>query len=294
MTTLVQLLDRAVQNHLWQDAPVGAVLSGGIDSSTVVKIAQRWQPDLHTFTGWYDEPGYDERRYARMAAGPNHLEIQITPWDFVRNFDDMIAAFRPPFQGMGMFGQYMVAKHIASETDVKIVLSGEGSDELFGGYARLMKVAEVAGFTVPDGYSDYKIPDGYPRSVPEALQYDLDRLPDLLAVDDQALGAFGLEGRAPFTDPSVVDYALALPPWERVAKIHLKAALRGIVPDPILNRTDKMGMPCPLVKWMRDHTHVRDFVADRLGYVPDLDQPFARGWWVELCEKASGLDQAAA
>ena len=144
MTTssaLLGLITDAVNDACSENEAVGAVLSGGIVSSTIVCVARCAGHDLPTFTGYYDEgDAFDERRYARLAAGSDHHEIKITPQDIVENFDDMMQAFAPPFQGAGAMGQYIVAKHVAVE-GIKTVLSGEGGDELFGGYARLMIVA---------------------------------------------------------------------------------------------------------------------------------------------------------
>jgi asparagine synthase (glutamine-hydrolysing) len=287
VSTLLRLLDSAVQKHIYADGKVvGVNLSGGLDSSTVASLALRWRP-MRTFTGWYDVPGYDERRYAHMvadAAKSEHRDIQITPTCFVENFDDMLKYFKPPWQGPGMFGQYMVAKYIANHTNVRAVLSGEGSDELFGGYARTL---HAAGMPLPDGYDGYTPPADYPEMLEEALAYDYLRLPDLLAVDDGTLGAFGIEGRAPFTDRKVVDYALALNPLDRVGKRHLREAVRGVVPDPIIDRTDKQGFPVfPLVWANETGNPVRDFIGDRLGYIPDPAKPFDRGYWNELCDRS--------
>ena len=278
---LLALLAIAVNDACEEGGAVGAVLSGGIDSSTVVCMARAAGHDLPTFTGYYDEgPAFDERPYARLAAGSDHHEIKITPEDIVENFDDMMQAFRPPFQGAGAMGQYIVARYVAAQ-GIETVLSGEGGDELFGGYARLMI---VAGHPRPDGYESYQLPDGYPRTLEDALAHDLAALPDLLAVDDQACGAWGLTAVAPMTDNRVIDFVLAQPARERVGKHMLRDTVRGLVPDKILDRTDKKGMPAPFVKWGQGP--LREFFLDRIGYVPDPAKPWDRQWWHDLTASA--------
>lgn len=273
-TQLANVVELAVQADLAGEDPKGMSLSGGIDSSTVYRLTGNGIP---CFTGYYEGEEYDERRWARLVAGPEHHEIKITPDDFLAHFDDMVKAAKPPFQGPGTFGQYMVARYAAKE-GVKVMLSGEGGDELFGGYARLLI---VAGEPRPDGYEDYELPAGYPTTLTEALDWDYQRLPDLLAVDDQMLAAHGIEARAPFTNPTVVQFVLGLPAHLRVGKKLVRKAMRGIVPDQILDRTDKRGFPTPFVAWCQGP--LSKFVKDRIGYLPNPDQPWARGWWVDLC-----------
>jgi asparagine synthetase B (glutamine-hydrolysing) len=272
---LLELLQDAVSEACGEFT--GCALSGGIDSSTVVCLSRRGGWDLPTFTGFYDEgPAFDERSYANLVKGKDHHEIEIRPGDVEECFDDMLAAFEIPPRLPGALGQYIVARYISDH--VGTCLSGEGGDELFGGYARLMI---VAGHPRPDGYENYVPPVGYPTDLGEALAYDYDRLPALLAVDDTVLGAFMVEARAPFTNQRVVDWVLAQPDRNRVAKMMLKEAVAGIVPAEILGRTDKKGMPVPFVKWGQGP--LKDFYMDRLGYLPDPEKPWDHQWWTDLC-----------
>lgn len=271
MNDLVGLLRAAIAAR--SEGSVGVALSGGLDSSTVSVLAPR---PLPAFTGWYDEPGFDERPWARLAARGFHHEVLITPEDFVEHFDGMARASRPPYMGMGAFGQYMVARHASNYVDA--LLSGEGSDELFGGYARH---TIVAGEGRPEGYAQYRLPDGYPRDIAAALDHDMAMLPHLLAVDGQMCGAWGIEARAPFTDDRIVEYALSLPVRSRVGKRHLREAVAGLVPTEIIQRQSKMGFPIPLVAWAQREP-VRSFVRRRLGYTPDPERPWDRAWWHEL------------
>lgn len=269
---LVDLIRASISDRL--SGNVGIVLSGGLDSSTVACLAPH---ELPTFTGFYDEPGFDEREYAHLVAHPEHHDIVIRPEDFVAHFDAMAAVTPRPIQGMGTFGQYMVARYVSDFIDV--AMSGEGSDELFGGYARTLL---AAGEALPAGYEHYVPPADYPvGDLEAALAYDLERLPQLLAVDDAMLGAFGVRAAAPFTDDRIVRYALTLAPRERVGKRHLRRAVRGIVPDPIIERHDKMGFPAPLVAWAQREP-VRSFVGDRLGWLPQPDRPWDRVWWYAM------------
>ena len=281
--SLLHRLRLATQDALTHSGPVGMVVSGGLDSSTVAVLARELIPALPTFTGWYDEPGFDERRYARLVAGRNHYEVEITPDDVVEHFDRIVELAPRPLQGPGMIGQYVVAMAVARTLGAgSVVLSGEGSDELFGGYARLM--IAIGDPDVPRGYGNYQPPDDYPTDLEGCLAYDLERLPDLLAVDDAMCGAWDIEARAPFTDPRVVEFALALPPEQRVAKRYLREQVRGLVPNEIIDRKDKMGFPIPLARWAQGP--LREWFMGRIGYVPTVDEQFSRRWWYELCESS--------
>ena len=263
-------------NKRSQEPNSAVLLSGGIDSSTVAAHA----PHLPTVTGYYDGDRYDERKWANLAAHAEHHEVRITPADFVIYFDDMLAAAEPPYAGPGTFGQFMVAKRCA-ELGFTTMLSGEGGDELFGGYARLLI---VAGWTRPDGYEDYVLPDDYPDTIEEALAYDYERLPDLLRVDDQMTRANGIKAVAPMAESEELNaYVLALPADLRVGKQLLRVAMRGIVPDSILERTDKRGFPVPYVQWANENERVRQFVERSIGYVPDPAKPWDRQWWLDMC-----------
>lgn len=134
-----ELLDDSVNVHLRSDVPVGSYLSGGIDSSLIANLARRHAPENNqAFHGKFTcFDGYDESHYAQMAAdacGSNLNQIDITADDFRDNIEKVIYHLDVPVAGPGSFPQFMVSK-LASE-HVKVVLGGQGGDEIFGGYAR--------------------------------------------------------------------------------------------------------------------------------------------------------------
>ncbi|TQK63054.1 asparagine synthase (glutamine-hydrolysing) [Brevibacillus sp. AG162] len=136
------LLEDAVKIRLRSDVPVGAHLSGGLDSSSVVSFAASLLEGMNikTFTGGFsDSKEYDETYYAKLVAKhskADYYEIFPTASDFADSIQDIIYYLDEPGAGPGVFPQYMVSK-LASQ-HVKVVLGGQGGDEIFAGYARYM------------------------------------------------------------------------------------------------------------------------------------------------------------
>lgn len=136
---LSKLLNNAIEMQLRSDVPLGTYLSGGIDSSIVSLLASfKLDKNLKTFTGAFKEGAeFDETRYSREVSNlcnAERFEIFPTENDFIDTIPKLIYYLDEPAAGPGLFPQYMVSK-LASE-NVKVVLGGQGGDEIFGGYAR--------------------------------------------------------------------------------------------------------------------------------------------------------------
>lgn len=139
---LLELLENSVTMHLRSDVPLGAHLSGGLDSSTVASLATRVLSNgkINTFTGAFsDGIAYDETRYAKSVANSiaaEYNEVYIKGSEFPDIFPKLIYYMDEPAAGPGLVPQYYVSK-LASEK-VKVVLGGQGGDEIFIGYARYL------------------------------------------------------------------------------------------------------------------------------------------------------------
>ena len=131
-----ELLAESVRLHMVSDVPVGAFLSGGIDSSAVVAMASMLSPDaLNTFTIGFNEPDYNELGHAGLVAsefGTDHHELTLGPGALGDQMQDLAWHLDEPFGDSSAIPTFMVSK-LASQS-VKVVLSGDGGDELFGGY----------------------------------------------------------------------------------------------------------------------------------------------------------------
>lgn len=136
-----RLLSDSVDVHLRSDVPVGAYLSGGLDSSIVTSMAaERVGGGLKAFTGKFLlGQAYDESQFAREVARRSRCElheVEINDEDFVNHLSRVVYHLDYPVAGPGSFPQYMVAKHASACR--KVVLGGQGGDEIFGGYARYL------------------------------------------------------------------------------------------------------------------------------------------------------------
>ena len=130
-----QLLTESVQRRMVSDVPLGAFLSGGIDSSAVVGLmAECSEQPIHTFAITFREPEFDESRYSTLIArrfNTRHTSILLHPQDFLESFPDALQAMDNP-SGDG-FNTYLVSK-VTKQAGITVALSGIGGDELFAGY----------------------------------------------------------------------------------------------------------------------------------------------------------------
>jgi asparagine synthase (glutamine-hydrolysing) len=146
---LHELLRRSVKDHMISDVPVGVLLSGGVDSTGVLRYAaEQSDSPLHTFTvGFDDEEFPDERPYARLAArhyGTLHQEITVSAADFCDLLPKYVWHMEEPVCEPPAFALYLIARQ-ARESSVKVLLSGEGGDEAFGGYTRYRNLLVLEG-----------------------------------------------------------------------------------------------------------------------------------------------------
>lgn len=130
------LLEKSVQERLVSDVPLGAFLSGGVDSSVITGLARRHKPDLQTFSiGFRDEKFFDETAYANLVAkhfDTDHTVFSLTNRDLFENVNDILNYIDEPFADSSAINVYILSKE--TKKHATVALSGDGADELLAGY----------------------------------------------------------------------------------------------------------------------------------------------------------------
>lgn len=238
-TALREALVTSVRSHLMSDVPYGVLLSGGLDSSVVAAIAAKlapdrvesggreaaWWPRLHSFSiGLHGSPDLAAAQVAAKALGTVHHAFEFS-------FEEGLDAIRDVIWHLETFDtttiraatpMYLMARRIKA-LGVKMVLSGEGADELFGGYLYFHKAPDAREFH-----------EETVRKVQKLHRYDLLRA-------NKSLSAWGVEARVPFLDTDFIEHAMGIPArhkmgGDRVEKHVLRQAFSGWLPDEILWR----------------------------------------------------------
>ncbi|MBC74833.1 MAG: asparagine synthetase B [Halobacteriovoraceae bacterium] len=191
-------LEKAVIKRMDSDAPIGFLLSGGLDSSLVCAIAQKHsKTPIKTFAIGMSEDAID-LKYAKEVAdhiGSDHTEVIITKDDVLKALRDVIYHLETwdITTTRASVGMYLVCKHIKEKTDIKVLMTGEVSDEIFG----------------------YKYTDFAP-SAEEFQKEAAKRVKELYIYDvlraDRCISANSLEARVPFSDADFVSYVMSVDP----------------------------------------------------------------------------------
>lgn len=137
---LLELLEDAVRLRLVSDVPLGAFLSGGVDSSTIVALAAKHTKHLNTFSiGYKDEPMFDETRYANLVAkkyDTNHTVFKLGNDDFYSHIFNLLDMYGEPFADASQIPMYILC--METKKKVTVALSGDGADEVFAGYNKYL------------------------------------------------------------------------------------------------------------------------------------------------------------
>ena len=242
LSQLDKVLENSVAVHQRSDVPYGLFLSGGIDSATIATLMSRLnERPVTAFTCGFDAPGArDERGQAERVAKALNLDWRETTFgeeDFWRILPQIAWAMDDPTADYASLPTYKLAE--AAKGTLTVVLTGEGGDELFGGYGRYRRALRPAwlGGRAAEPRADAAIvgrwrrqaapPQGLTR-LQQAQWSDIATwLPnDLLTKLDRCLMAHGLEGRTPFLDAQVAEFAFPLPDRFKVRGRYGKWLLR--------------------------------------------------------------------
>ena len=226
---IATLFEEAVVKRLMSERKVGALLSGGLDSSSVVAIMCRHMPakDLNTYS--IGLKGSTDLMWARKVAdylGTNHHEVCLTEEEFLGAIKETVRQIESydTTSVRASVPNYLVSKYIAANTDDCVIYCGDMSDEIFGSYRGFMKAQNE---------EDFKRENE--RMVRDVCYFDLLR-------SDKSISGAGLEARVPFADKKFLQYVMGIPPRykmftdERIEKYIFRKAFEGLLPYDILWR----------------------------------------------------------
>lgn len=353
---LHELFVDSIRLHLRSDVAVGTALSGGIDSSAIVAAVRAIGGagiDIRAFSYVSSDPVTDEGRWIDIAARAAGAQVhRVTPAapDLLRDLEHLIRVQDQPFGSTSIYAQYRVFQ-LAAASGIKVMLDGQGADELMGGYrpylpvriASLVRKGKIAaalglarrastlpGTDPPHVLLAKAVPGLLPGRARTSLQAlrrggagqpwlrdswfatqgvtstatplpastllaTLQRdvastsLPALLRYEDRNSMAFSIESRVPFLTPALAEFVLSLPEDHLISragtsKSVFRAAMRGLVPDLILDRRDKIGFNTPEREWLGSLGGWVDEVFEKAdpAAVPAIHLPAAQQEWSEI------------
>jgi len=291
-------LSETVSNYVRSDVPYGVFLSGGVDSCSIVAaMARAGQTGFPCYTARF--PGsdlHDETRTAAAAAkmaGAEHISLSIEPDDFWDNLPELIGHMDDPSMDPAMMANYLLARRAAQ--DVKVILGGDGGDEIFGGYRRyerallpkFIKTKPLRARGVFSGSGLLNQDDDawrrdFAKSETHAREKTRTRLQAFQATDgadflphfhltklDRCLMAHGIEGRTPLLDEDLAEFGFNLPDRLKLKRGKGKLLLRQWLNEALPAAqpfAKKRGFSTPVNFWIKSRApEFAGFVCDQPG-----------------------------
>lgn len=275
----------AVYKRLESDVPPGIYLSGGLDSSIVTALAKEKIEELHTFAVGFEETGFNELDYAKMAADhfkTIHHPMMVKEIDFYEMTKRIVDQYDQPFGDCSAIPTMLLNQYASN--CITVALTGDGADEAFGGYSRYWLSqtgdpesyirnlmvwspttrAEILNLLMQANVLDTKSTEKFLLS---HVNPKRDLIANMLTIDthtylvndcivkmERATAANSIEVRSPFLDPRVFGIAHGIPSHEKVELISgkhiLKHAFADLIPEAIILR-EKRGFAVPVGQWFR-------------------------------------------
>lgn len=271
------------------DVEVGTLLSGGLDSSLIVctlyKLGLIKEHNFKSFSAVFEDERFSEKKYIDETINKTGLMpyfVYPKAEELEDYLDKLLYHIEEPFRSLSVYSQFLIYRKIRGETNVKVVLNGQGADELFGGYTyhynylfgSLLKkikirklLQEIKLFKNNRGIKSSTIIVDTLKNMIKSLccsnyfnsatfnELKGSALREYLKYDDRNSMAFGIEARVPFLDYRLVEFAFSLDEKYKINNFVNKRIEReyakGIIPEEIINRKDKMGFISPQEEWQR-------------------------------------------
>ncbi|WP_315077727.1 asparagine synthase (glutamine-hydrolyzing) [uncultured Clostridium sp.] len=356
------LMEESIREHMISDVSLGACLSGGLDSSTIVVLMDKLLKEnndyrhIDTISSCFQDKMYDEQEYIdEVNKYVSAKEHKIFPRveELFEKLDSIIWHQDEPFGSTSIFAQWNVFKE-ASVNDIKVMLDGQGADEQLAGYNSFYisyfselffkmdfynlqkeidevtknynyftkeqiferafeihmcsleeklreRVCRTDRFSKPDFDSYYKYYKKLNESMKNVQDFSLHQiyhssLPQLLHYEDRNSMTFSIESRVPFLDHRLVEYVVSCESDKKIntgiTKYILREGMRGLLPDKIRKRKDKMGFVTPEVLWIRDNKEIfRTYFESGCEFLGDLiDKNLALSWFDNQMNGTSRFD----
>ncbi len=285
------LFEDSLKLRMRADVEVGSLLSGGLDSTLIVctlnKLGFIKDNNFKTFSAVFEEEEFSEKKYIDETLKLVPLKPYFTypsPYEVKKYLSEIFYYNEEPLRSLAVYSQYLLYKSIKDNSNIKVVLNGQGADEMFGGYTghyrllfyHLIKKGKILRFLKEMNLYRKKRNNNFSHIINNSFFINLIKfilyknsfnistfheiiksaLREYLRYDDRNSMAFSIEARVPFLDYRLVEFAFSLGVSHKIDNFTNKKIQRdyaaNIIPDIILNRTDKMGFVSPQEVWQKN------------------------------------------